>query len=194
MNIKTLAAIALISAALVGCESGKVVINADSTNNSIDNSVNNSNNTSGSTNDLSGGVCATYTDSSDELQAGRLDGDNCIYETSFVDFDTPITQDLTLGDLGGGAHIFKGSVFVGENYSSLTDSTAAGIMQGGDGATLTIESGAVVALRNPVDFIAVMRGSQIIAQGTPTDPIVFTSEADVMGQVDPEQVQSWAGI
>ena len=140
------------------------------------------------------GPCAFFFDDNDELQQGAFDGLDCTHSSSFVDFDNPLTQDMTLENFGEGAHIFSGSLFVGENFDTLGDAAAAGITQGGDGPTLTIEPGVTVALQTPTDFVAIQRGSQLMAIGTPTDPITFTSEQDIRGLTDPEETQTWGGL
>ena len=71
---------------------------------------------------------------------------------------------------------------------------AAGITEGGDGPTLTIEAGATLAWETNADFMIVNRGSQIFAVGEPDAPITLTSVSDVNGTVGPEDVQQWGGM
>lgn len=180
---------ALISGvALVACSSGDINIQP-STN------VTDSNNTittggGGGSND----VCASYVEGGQTLQ-GVYDGNNCTYSAAFASAGNNVDVDLVFQDLpGGGAHIFEGSLFIGETYRTNADLAAAGIAAGGDGPTLTIEAGATLAWQTNADFLVINRGSQIIAVGTETDPITLTSVSDVNNTVGPEEVQQWGGV
>jgi hypothetical protein len=194
--MKKLFALTAMSSALLLAACGGGDINVDAKNNSVtDNSVgDNSNNTT--TTGGGGGdsiVCAEY-EKGGIVFSGQSDGTNCIYSESFVNFDNPLTESITLRNIGDGAHIFQGSLFVGENYSTLADAAAAGITKGGDGPSLTIGAGVTVAFQNTNSFVAIMRGSQIFANGTQSAPITFTSEADLLGNVEPEETQTWGGM
>ena len=188
MTLKNLVAAGVL-AALAGCSSGDIAIQP-STN------VSNSNNTSnngggGGSND----ACASYASSGGQTVSGTYDGTNCTYSPSFVDAGNNLMVDLTIPALpDGGAHIFQGSLFVGESYNSDAELAAAGISEGGDGPTLTIEAGATVAFASEAQFMTINRGSQIFAVGTADAPITLTSLSDVNGTVDPEDVQQWGGL
>ena len=186
---KSLLALSVVSAILAGCGGGgggDVKI-APSTN------VNNSNNTGGgSTPTTPTNPCGSYTKGGVTRQ-GALDGADCVYGSDFVDFDNPLTVDLTLADLpNDGAHIFRGSLFVGQNQKG--DQSAFTFKAGGQGPKLTVQAGATVALENSSDFIVIQRGSQIIAQGTAAKPITFTSRTDVEGTVAYNAVSQWGGM
>ena len=189
MNFSKLFAIVTACAALAACDSGDINI-APQTN------VNNSNNTSvtsggGSAND----ICASFIRNGSTIQ-GTADGNgNCTYGSAFVGPKNNLTTDLLIPALpGGGAHIFTSSLFVGETYRTQADLAAAGIFEGGDGPTLTIEPGATLAFQTNKDFIIINRGSRIIANGTVDAPITFTSVSDINGTVGPEDVQQWGGM
>ena len=49
-------------------------------------------------------------------------------------------------------------------------------------AVLTILPGTTVVGQSPTDFLVVNRGSQIEAAGTADEPIIFTSDEDILGQ------------
>lgn len=193
MKIKTLVCLSVVAAALSACGGGDINVDANN-NSSVDNSIGD-----GAT-VITGGDnsddfdCASFVDEDGNTQTGQVDGDDCFYSESFVDFDNPLSTSITLPNIGDGAHIFAGSIYVGENYATIADATTAGIERGGDGPTLTIRAGVTVAFQNAEDLIAVNRGSRIEAQGTSTAPITFTSEADYRGNVSPEEVQSWGGM
>lgn len=177
------------SVLLVACDSGDINI-APST------VVENSNNT---TNTSTGGSvdddCASYVKNGTTFQ-GSADGNgNCTYGSAFVGPQNNLTVDLLVPELpNGGAHIFTSSLFVGETYRTQADLAAAGITEGGDGPTLTIEPGAILAFQTNKDFIIINRGSRILADGTSDKPITFTSVSDINGTVGPEDVQQWGGV
>ena len=126
------------------------------------------------------------------------DDENCIYEADLINANTPLTQDVRLASLpGGGAHIFMGSLVVGQSYATTAALGGAQISAGGDGPTLTIAAGATVAFANPEDFLMVNRGSQIVAGGAEDNPITFTSVADLTRDVDDDDIAmggEWVGI
>jgi hypothetical protein len=190
MNRNLLFAAVIAGSALVGCGSGDIEI-APVT------SVNNSNNSSGG----GGGggddddLCASYVDGDGQTNQGSYDGTNCTYSTSFVSAGNNLLFDLTIPALpDGGAHIFEGSLFVGQAFDNDAEMLDAGIQQGGDGPMLTIEAGATLAWQTNADFMIINRGSQIVAVGTADAPITLTSTSDVDGTVNPESVQQWGGV
>ncbi|MEM8982606.1 MAG: serine/threonine protein kinase [Pseudomonadota bacterium] len=178
------------TAVLFGCDSGDINIQPQT-------NVTNSNNTtqtgggSGANN-----PCASRTNSSGQTIAGSVDGDgNCVYSPAFADAGNRITTDITFPALANGAaHIFEGSLFIGETYDTDAELANANIAQGGDGPTLTIEAGATLAWQSSADFLIINRGSQIFAVGRSDAPITLTSVSDVNGTVGPEDVQQWGGV
>ncbi|MGH8223701.1 MAG: serine/threonine protein kinase [Woeseiaceae bacterium] len=191
MNRKFSLTVVVAASVLAACSSGDINIDPQT-------NVTNSNNTTnpgggGSAND----ICASYVNTGGQKIQGTADaGGNCTYGPSFVSNILPLKVDMTIPALpNDGAHIFTTSLFVGESYRSNTEMAAAGIFEGGDGPTLTVEAGASVAFRSSTDFLVINRGSRIIAVGTATAPITFTSESDVLGTLpDPEAVQQWGGM
>lgn len=188
----SLSRVLTLSAAIIsvaGCESGDIQV-APSTN------VTDSNNTT-----VAGGqvnansACASYMNSGGQAIEGVYDGTNCTYSPSFLDAGNHLLVDMTIPVLpNGGAHIFEGSVFVGQTYDSDSELVAAGIVEGGDGPTLTIDAGATLAFQSSSDFLIINRGSQIFAVGRADAPITITSVSDVNGTVGPEDVQQWGGM
>jgi hypothetical protein len=182
---------ALVAASALGaCSSGDINIDPSTT-------VTDSNNTTvigggGSAND----ICASYVNTGGQTIRGVADGnDNCTYSPSFASNVLPLKVDMTIPALpNGGAHIFGASLFVGESYRSDAELAAAGISEGGDGPTLTIEAGATIAFKTSKDFLVINRGSRIIAVGRADAPITITSESDILGSVGPEDVQQWGGM
>ena len=180
---------AAIAALLAGCDSGGISIEPTTVDNSTDNSV------SGGGSTDPNNPCASY-EKSGQVQKGSFDGTNCTYSASFVDSGNALTQDLFIPALDdGGVHIFEGSLFVGNNYDDDATMAAAGIVEGGDGAKLTIEAGSTIAFPNSTKFMVVNRGSQLFAVGTPDAPITFTSTSDAVdGTVAFDDVQQWGGM
>ncbi|WP_405227474.1 serine/threonine protein kinase [Lentisalinibacter sediminis] len=188
MNRKVLFATVLAGVALAGCDSGDINISPQTVDNSVDNSV--SNPGGGTTN-----PCASYVTSGGQTLQGSYDGTNCTYSPAFADAGNNLTVDLIVPDLpNDGAHIFEGSLFVGESLESDAELAAAGIAEGGDGPVLRVEPGATLAWRTSANFLIINRGAQLFAVGREDAPITFTSESDVLGTVGPEEVQQWGGM
>tara|TARA_E500000331_G_scaffold34303_2_gene28602 strand:+ start:16551 stop:18263 length:1713 start_codon:yes stop_codon:yes gene_type:complete len=195
--------IALTVGLLASCDSGDIVISPSTADNSTDSSVNNSNNTT-TTPVVDDNPCASYEEGGETFE-GSFDGLDCTYSVEFAAAGNSLTTDVTIPRLNlGGVNIFEGSLMVGTSYDTDADLAANGITQGGDGPTLTVEAGATVAFISPLDFLAVNRGSQIIAQGTQSRPITFTSLSDVQSAravanglaatLDPEADTQWGGL
>ncbi len=193
MNLTKLAAVTAVTLALVGCEGGDVIIDASD----------NSTNTDNSTNIGGGGTtnpCASYLTNPDDPATrvqGTFDGQNCNYDSSFAGEDNPLLFDLTIPRIAG-AHIFEDSLFVGANTDVAPTPQAPDAPSADgtvpDGVVLTIAAGATLAWTQSSDYLLINRGSQIIADGSPSAPIIFTSLSDVNGSVDPEAVAQWGGI
>ena len=189
MSPLKLFAVLVAGLTLAACDGGDINIEPTT-------SVNNSNNT---VNGGGGGdgddICASYVKDGQTIRGSADANGNCTYGSSFVGPKNNLTVDLLIPALeDGGAHIFTSSLFVGETYRTEADLAAAGITQGGDGPTLTIEAGATLAFQTNKDFIIINRGSRILADGRADAPITLTSVSDVNGSVGPEDVQQWGGI
>lgn len=189
--MRTKLALTAVVASIVAAGCGSGDINIDPVT-----SVTNSNNTtntggnSGTTN-----PCASYQNTGGQSIQGTYDGTHCTYSPSFVDAGNNLMVDLTLADLpNDGAHLFEGSLFVGESHDNDADLAAAGIAEGGDGPVLTVEAGATLAFQSSASFMIINRGSQLFAVGRADAPITFTSLSDINGTVGPEDVQQWGGM
>ena len=189
MNRTNLSTIVAAGVLLAACDSGDINIQPSTTVNDSNNVTNAGG--SGSADD----VCASFVKNGTTFQ-GSADGNgNCTYGSAFVGPQNNLTVDLLIPALpNGGAHIFTSSLFVGETYRTQADLAAAGITEGGDGPTLTIEPGTTLAFQTNKDFIIINRGSKILADGRADAPITFTSVSDVNGTVGPEDVQQWGGV
>ncbi len=200
MKIKTLVSLSTLTAALVACGGGDINIDAQNqSSSSVDNSIGDGsyvdNSTGGGSNSSSD--CAFFIRGGARVE-GQADGVDCIYGSSFSSLTNPIVTetDVTFIDLpNDGVHIFRGSLVVGESFSSNADMTAAGITEGGDGSTVRIDAGATLAFQTSEDYVVINRGSQIFAEGTANAPITITSVSDAVdGTVGAEDVQEWGGM
>jgi len=182
---------------LTACGGGGIKIAPVTEDNSVDNSTS-GNSTSGNT---VSNPCASYLNSAGQVIQGVFANTDCTYAPSFVDAGNNLTVDMTIPALiDGGAHIFEGSLFVGETYDTDEDLATAGIAEGGDGPVLTIEAGATLAFTSNNDFMIINRGSQIFAVGSITEPITITSVSDVQSSRSSsptlafDAVQQWGGM
>jgi hypothetical protein len=168
---------------LAACEGGGVDLNVSNTDNSVDNS------TGGGDGGGSSNPCASYTPAgSSTAVRGSFDGTNCVYGSGFVGANNPMLVDLTIPFISG-LHIFQDSLFVGQNV------TTGAAPQEGEGPTLTVAAGNTLVFQDAFDYLLINRGSQIIANGSPTAPITFTSFTDaVTGTATANDVQQWGGI
>ena len=190
MMRKSLLPGAIALALVAGCGGGDINIEPST---SVTNSNNTTTNNTGNQNPNA--ACASYTNSGGQEISGVFDGTNCTYAPSFADAGNNITVDLTIPALaGGGAHIFEGSLFIGETFDTDAGLAAAGLTQGGDGPVLTVEAGATLAWQTSADFLIINRGSQMFAVGRADAPITFTSVSDVNGTVAFDDVQQWGGM
>ena len=90
------------------------------------------------------------------------------------------TTDVNLGPLPmRGAHKFNDSLFIGQDFNTNAALTAAGITQGGDGPSLNIAAGTVLAFSNPAAVVSIRRGSQLNVAGVDGNPVVMTSQANI---------------
>ena len=191
-NLRKLSVVMVLAALVSACDSGDINIEPSTVDNSVDNSDNSVTNPGG------GGTtnpCASRVVGGQTVQ-GTVSGDNCTYPATFVDVGNEITEDIFIPALANnGAHIFSGSLIIGENCDSDACLTSNGITEGGDGPTLTVEAGATLAFATNAQYVAIHRGSQIQAIGTATSPITFTSLSDINGTLPSfDAVQQWGGM
>jgi hypothetical protein len=97
----------------------------------------------------------------------------------------------TITDQGGGT----GTV----EWTSDKEYLISGFVFVNEGQTLTIEAGTVIRGRtgqgNMASALIVARGGKIIAEGTPVNPIIFTSQGDdLKGSIPLEARGLWGGL
>lgn len=101
-----------------------------------------------------------------------------------------ITGNLVLQKLAGTVYVINGQVNVGEDLGGDSTSPTAGKQAG----ILTIEPGVKLFGSAGADSLVVNRGSQIFAEGTSTDPVVFTSRASIEGETNIDSIGQWGGV
>ncbi len=189
MNIKLLASVGTIATLLLtGCGDDSGITLAPTTNTS------NSNNTTG-TGTPAVNPCASY-QVSGQTKQGTFDGTNCTYDVTFVSDTNPLTADLTIPALASnGVHIFEDSLFVGEDVTSNAASAGVHIPQDGEGPRLTVAPGSLIAFSSSQDYVRIARGSRIIAEGTESNPIIFSAVDDLINNVATESDRGlWGGV
>lgn len=101
-----------------------------------------------------------------------------------------ITGSRLIQNLPGTIYSLSGRVQVG------TDAGAdpANPIPGSQTGQLTIDAGAVIFGSGGLDFLIVNRGSQIFAEGTPNNPIVFTSRQNIEGTATDNSIGQFGGL
>lgn len=123
----------LIAAALVGCDSGDVVLQPTN----IDNSTGGVSNPGETPTKPETNPCAQYEAAGQTFQGTFSDG-NCTYPAAFVSDSRPLDSDLFIPALAaGGIHIFQDSLFIGDDVDANAAAAGRAVPQAGDGPTLT---------------------------------------------------------
>jgi hypothetical protein len=125
---------------------------------------------------LGGGPVATTTFD----DTGLTTGVNYIYEVASVSasdtsaFTAPVNFTLSGG---GTTAILTGPITASRTLSADSVYTLSGYVKVQSGATLTIPAGTTIVgdTTQPGSSLWILRGAKIDAQGTATDPVVFTS-------------------
>ena len=97
---------------------------------------------------------------------------------------------LTVPLRAGTIYSISGRTEVGTDRGADPAAPVAGSQQG----ILTIEAGVRIFGSSGSDYLLVNRGSQIFAEGTATNPIVFTSRANVEGTTTENSQGQWGGV
>lgn len=99
-----------------------------------------------------------------------------------------ITGSLRLSVRAGTVYAFSGRTQVGIDRG-IEPSSADGAQ-----GILTIDPGVRIFASGGSDYLIVNRGSQIFAEGTPTQPIVFTSRQSIEGTTTDASEGQWGGV
>ena len=97
---------------------------------------------------------------------------------------------LTVPQRAGTIYSITGRTEVGTDRGIDPNAPTAGSAQG----ILTIEPGVRIFASGGSDYLIVNRGSQIFAEGTATQPIVFTSRQNVEGTTTETSQGQWGGL
>ena len=90
----------------------------------------------------------------------------------------------------GTIYSISGRTDVGDDRGADPANPVAGAQQG----VLTIEPGVRIFGSAGLDYINVQRGSQIFAEGTSTQPIIFTSRQNIEGTTGADSIGQWGGL
>jgi hypothetical protein len=101
-----------------------------------------------------------------------------------------VTGTLVVPLRAGTIYSVSGRVDVGDDQGGDSAAPRAGAAKG----VLTIEPGVRIFGSAGLDYIVVNRGSQIFADGTAAQPIVFTSKQSVEGTTGVDSIGQWGGI
>ncbi|MCR5874050.1 hypothetical protein LRS10_07660 [Phenylobacterium sp. J426] len=101
-----------------------------------------------------------------------------------------IVGNLVLTNRAGTIYAISGRVDVGDDRGADPANPLPGSQQG----ILTIEPGVRLFGSGGLDYINVQRGNQIFAEGTATNPIIFTSRSNIDGNSGADLIGQWGGI
>ncbi len=101
-----------------------------------------------------------------------------------------INGNLTVPLRAGTIYSISGRTAVGTDQGVDPTNPIAGSVQG----ILTIEAGVRIMAEAGATYLLVNRGSQLFAEGTATNPIVFTSRPNVEGQTTLNSEGQWGGV
>jgi hypothetical protein len=101
-----------------------------------------------------------------------------------------IVGGLTVPARTGTVYAISGRVDIGQDQGGDPAAPRAGAQRG----VLTIEPGVRLFGSAGLDYIVLNRGSQIFAEGTSTNPIVFTSRQSIEGGTNENSIGQWGGI
>ncbi len=103
---------------------------------------------------------------------------------------TTVTGALTVPLRAGTIYAISGRTEVGTDRGIDAAAPTAGSVQG----ILTIEAGVRIFASGGSDYLIVNRGSQIFAEGTATQPIIFTSRQNIEGTTGENSQGQWGGL
>lgn len=121
-------------------------------------------------------------------------------DDNYPGFTPDASDNFTITKLDiGGEEVWRLIGTINRNFTMDGDTKI--IINGGvfvaDGATLEIEAGTVIygdANSSSPSFLSVLRGGQIDAQGTSTNPIIMTSSKELAGVTGDPASGDWGGL
>lgn len=157
------------------------------------------------------GGCPTIADPKGLLDEGTISGPTGTWRVCTL--PSIISRSVTLPKLAGVLYQLKGRVDVGcdsgftapTSGAPLTSTTVgctaangfaltAGQLTADTNVTLTIEPGVILYGGTGTSWLAVNRGNKLIANGTATQPIIFTSRDNVNGNASDTTFGQWGGV
>lgn len=155
--------------------------------------------------------CPTITDPKGLTDDGLIAGPTGTWRVCSL--PSIISRNVTLPKLAGVLYQLKGRVDVGcdsgftapTSGAPLTSTTVgctvangftltSGQLTADTNVTLTIEPGVILYGGTGTSWLAVNRGNKLIANGTATQPIIFTSKDNVTGAVSDTTIGQWGGV
>ncbi len=146
------------------------------------------------------GACPTITDPQGLKDGGTISGPTGTYRV--CELPRTIKVSSTLPKISGLLYAMNGRVDVGCD-GGFSAPTAAGFASTTVGCgnltadtkvSLTIEPGVIVFAKTGQSWLAVNRGNKLIANGTATQPIIFTSSDNVAGFASDSSIGQWGGV
>ena len=128
-------------------------------------------------------------DSDGNVFTTQVDPDNAVDGVDLVQFSWVNQDPVTVQ-----TEILEGDITSDLTLSSDTYYAIKGDVNVTDGATLTIPAGTTLYGVTGSSYLAINRGSKIMAEGTAENPIVFTSAQDLAGLNDGDEQGQWGGL
>lgn len=134
-------------------------------------------------------VDETYLDSSGVAFAAEVDADNAVTGVDLSIFEWALAEvnDQAVSVISG--DITSDTTLTSDSLYAIT-----GEVNVVDGVTLTIEAGTTLFGASGNSYLAINRGAMIDAQGTESNPIIFTSAQDVAGLNTGDEQGQWGGL
>jgi hypothetical protein len=127
--------------------------------------------------------CPTINSTGGLTDAGTITGPTGEYRQ--CNLPALFDVDDTLPFIPGLLYALPGRVDVGQDQ---------GFTSTGTEISLEIEPGVIIFGDTGVSFLVVNRGNTIEAEGTPTNPIIWTSRDNVLGLNNDDSDQQWGGV
>ncbi len=127
--------------------------------------------------------CPTISSPAQLTDGGTITGPTGEYRV--CNLPAVIDGSATLPYIAGLLYALPGRVDIGTDQGSTSTGTKV---------TLTIEPGVVVYGATGRSFLVANRGNQLIANGLPNKPIIFTSRDNVQGLSTDASIGQWGGV
>ncbi|CAN5285489.1 hypothetical protein BH11PSE5_BH11PSE5_18020 [soil metagenome] len=129
--------------------------------------------------------CPAVADPQGLGNAGTITGPTGTYRV--CNLPARINKSITLPKIAGLLYQLPGRVDVGTDGGPTASANDTNV-------TLNIDPGVIVISGGGVSWLAVNRGNKISAIGTATQPIIFTSRENALGNVNINSSGQWGGV